>query len=66
MNVVLRLLSLVLTVLYKISIPLYWLKARGDKKKVSELINPLLHISATDLAEKIRKKEVNTHKYIIY
>lgn len=56
---VVKLLLLLTKFLEFVTRPIYYFFTRGKEKRVKPSTNPLLIISATELAAKIRKKEVS-------
>ncbi|XP_063909576.1 fatty-acid amide hydrolase 2-A-like [Zophobas morio] len=62
MNFVLRFISVVLNCLNVIVAPILWLKYRGPRKTVPTISDGLLKISATDSAEKIRRREISSEQ----
>lgn len=50
-------------VFYYLTNPIYEYRSNGKKKKVPPIKNDLLLISAFDLAEKIRQREVSTIEF---
>jgi hypothetical protein len=58
MNFAVRFLVLLLHVLYVLITPILWLKSRRKKQTIPTISDGLLKISATELAAKIRKREV--------
>lgn len=55
-----KLVLIILTFLEWIAFPIFWYKSLKQKKRVPKTDNPLVHLSATQLSRKIRKKEVGT------
>lgn len=65
MEYLMRLFSvLCLFVLWALT-PVYWLINRGKRNRVPPLTNPLLRLSATEVARKIRNREVSIYVYCI-
>ncbi|RZC41612.1 fatty-acid amide hydrolase 2-B [Asbolus verrucosus] len=65
MNFVLRFLCAILNFFYGIISVIRWLKPQGKKQTLPKITDALLMISATDLAEKIRKREVTSEHVCI-
>ncbi|XP_068910228.1 fatty-acid amide hydrolase 2-like [Tenebrio molitor] len=62
MNFAVRFLVLLLHVLYVLITPILWLKSRRKKQTIPTISDGLLKISATELAAKIRKREVSSEQ----
>jgi fatty acid amide hydrolase 2 len=62
MNFAVRFLVLLLHVLYVLITPILWLKSRKKKQTIPTISDGLLKISATELAAKIRKREVSSEQ----
>lgn len=53
-----KLIVLTLKLIEWITFPFIWLRSLKKKKVIPKTENPLVHLSATQLSRKIRKKEV--------
>ncbi|XP_044258766.1 fatty-acid amide hydrolase 2-B-like [Tribolium madens] len=62
MNFLIRFLCVILRVIDALATPIYWLKSRGKKRAVPTIKDGLLKISATELAEKIRNRELSSEQ----
>lgn len=65
MELTVRLAMIILKLITKLLQPIYWFVNRHRPKQLPAIKNPLLLLSAKELAKKIRNREVHLKKILI-